>query len=120
MKDVIVLRKLRVDAIVGVLDKERRRPQPLAFDIDVHRSFREAAKDDTLAETTNYAEILTLTAQIAVEGRFLLLETLATRVGEQILAFDPAIKSVTVSVRKLQPPVSEDVATVGVRTTVSR
>jgi hypothetical protein len=41
-------------------------------------------------------------------------------VGEQILAFDPAIKSVTVSVRKLQPPVSEDVATVGVRTTVSR
>jgi len=120
MKDVIVLRKLRVDAIVGVLDKERRRPQPLAFDLDVHRSFREAAKDDDLNETTNYAAILTLTARVAVEGRFLLLETLATRVGEHILALDPAIKSVTVGVRKLQPPVKEDVASVGVRTTLTR
>jgi dihydroneopterin aldolase len=50
----------------------------------------------------------------------LLLETLATRVAKKILEFDPAIKSVSVGVRKLQPPVEEDVATVGVRTTLSR
>jgi len=39
VKDVIELRTLRVDAIVGVLDKERQRAQPLAFDIDIHRPF---------------------------------------------------------------------------------
>jgi dihydroneopterin aldolase len=120
MSDVIELRALRVDAIVGVLDKERRRAQPLAFDIDLHRSFRAAAKNDDLTKTTDYAEILTLTAKIAVEGKFILLETLATRVAERILAFDPRIKSVDVSVRKLQPPVPEDVASVGVRTSLSR
>lgn len=120
MKDVIELRELRVDAIVGVLERERRRAQPLAFDIDLHRSFAQAAKGDDLTTTTNYAAVLTLASQVAVEGKFLLLETLATRVAKKLLAFDPAIKSVTVSVRKLQPPVPEDVATVGVRTTVSR
>ena len=120
MKDVIELRALRVDAIVGVLDKERRRAQPLAFDIDVHRSFRQAARDDDLAKTTNYADVLTLTAAIAIEGKFFLLETLVTRVAEQILRFDPHIKMVSVSVRKLQPPVPEDVASVGARTSLSR
>jgi dihydroneopterin aldolase len=120
MKDVIELRALRVDAVVGVLDKERRRAQPLAFDIDLHRSFRQAAKNDELKKTTNYAAILALTTKVAVEGKFTLLETLATRVAQHILAFDPAIKSVSVAVRKLQPPVPEDVASVGVRTTLLR
>lgn len=120
MKDVIELRELRVDAIVGVLERERRRAQPLAFDIDLHRPFAAAAKSDDLAKTTNYAAVLKLTTQVAVEGKFLLLETLATRVAKKILEFDPAIKSVSVGVRKLQPPVEEDVATVGVRTTLSR
>ena len=120
MKDVIELRELRVDAIVGVLERERRRAQPLAFDIDLHRPFAAAAKSDDLAKTTNYAAVLKLTTKVAVEGKFLLLETLATRVAKKILEFDPAIKSVSVGVRKLQPPDEEDVATVGVRTTLSR
>jgi dihydroneopterin aldolase len=103
-----------------VLERERRRAQPLAFDIDLHRPFAAAAKSDDLAKTTNYAAVLKLTTKVAVEGKFLLLETLATRVAKKILEFDPAIKSVSVGVRKLQPPVEEDVATVGVRTTLSR
>ena len=80
MKDVIELRELRVDAIVGVLERERRRAQPLAFDIDLHRPFAAAAKSDDLAKTTNYAAVLKLTTKVAVEGKFLLLETLATGV----------------------------------------
>jgi len=83
VKDVIELRELRVDAIVGVLERERRRAQPLAFDIDLHRPFAAAAKSDDLAKTTNYAAVLKLTTKVAVEGKFLLLETLATRVARR-------------------------------------
>jgi hypothetical protein len=36
------------------------------------------------------------------------------------LAFDSEISSVTVAVRKVRPPVAQDVASVGVRCTVSR
>jgi len=75
---------------------------------------------DDLAETTNYAEILTLATRVARDGQFLLLETLAYRVAREVLAFDDEIDAVTVSVRKLRPPVPQDVATVGVRCTVTR
>jgi hypothetical protein len=37
-----------------------------------------------------------------------------------VLAFDEAIESVSVAVRKLRPPVALDVATAGVRCSVSR
>jgi dihydroneopterin aldolase len=120
VSDVIELRELRVSAVVGVLSEERDRPQPLAFDIDIERPMEVAAMNDDLTETTNYAELLSITTTVAREGAFLLLETLAYRVARELLAFDDGIASVTVAVRKLHPPVAEDVATVGVRCTVSR
>ncbi|HEY5266383.1 MAG TPA: dihydroneopterin aldolase [Acidimicrobiales bacterium] len=120
MSDVIELRELRCSAVIGVLSEERERPQPLAFDIDIVRPFEEAAMSDDITETTNYAEILTLASKVASEGAFLLLETMAYRVAREILAFDTAISSVSVAVRKLRPPVPEDVATVGVRCSVQR
>ena len=110
MSDVIELRELRCAAVVGVLSEERDRPQPLAFDIDVVRPFEEAAMNDDITATT----------KVASDGAFLLLETLAYRVAHEILGLDRSITSVTVAVRKLRPPVAEDVATVGVRCTVQR
>jgi dihydroneopterin aldolase len=120
VNDVIELRELRVSAVVGVLSEERDRAQPLAFDIDVARPFEEASINDDLTETTNYADVLQIATKVASEGAFLLLETLAYRVAREILAYDEWISSVTVAVRKLHPPVAEDVATVGVRCTVAR
>ncbi len=120
MTDVIELRELRCSAVVGVLAEERDRAQPLLFDLDLHRPFEAAAFNDDITETTNYANVLELTTRVATEGQYLLLETLAYRVAYEILAFDSEILSVTVAVRKVRPPVPEDVATVGVRCTVHR
>ncbi|MGH3733591.1 MAG: dihydroneopterin aldolase [Acidimicrobiales bacterium] len=118
--DVIELRELRVSAIVGVLSEERDHAQPLAFDIDIVRPFEGAAIDDDLAETTNYAEVLEIATKVASEGAYLLLETLAYRLSREILAYDEEISSVMVAVRKVHPPVAQDVGTVGVRCTVTR
>jgi dihydroneopterin aldolase len=120
VNDVIELRELRCSAVVGVLAEERDRAQPLSFDLDLVRPFAEAAINDDIAETTNYADVLSLTMRVATEGRYLLLETLAYRVAYEILESDTEIDSVTVAVRKLRPPVVEDVASVGVRCTVHR
>jgi dihydroneopterin aldolase len=120
MSEVIELRELRVSAVVGVLIEERDRAQPLAFDIDIERPLEEAAISDDLTKTTNYAEVLAMASSVAREGAFMLLETLAYRVAQEVLAMDEAITSVTVAVRKLRPPVADDVATVGVRCTLAR
>jgi 7,8-dihydroneopterin aldolase/epimerase/oxygenase len=120
VNDVVELRELHCSAVVGVLAEERQRAQPLIFDLDLVRPFEEAAINDDIAETTNYADVLAVTCRVATEGRYLLLETLAYRVAYEVLALDEEITSVTVSVRKTRPPVVEDVASVGVRCTVQR
>ena len=48
---------------------------------------------------------------------FQLLEALAGAVAEATLASDRRIAAVTVHLRKLQPPLAMDIATVGVRIT---
>ena len=120
MSDVIELRALRVSAIVGVLAEERHRAQPLEFDLDIERDFEEAAMNDDIAETTDYAAVVAVATAVATEGQFLLLETLAYRVAREVLALDEAIEAVVVAVRKLRPPVPEDLASAGVRCRVAR
>jgi dihydroneopterin aldolase len=120
MSSVIEIRGLRCEAIVGVLEQERRHVQPISFDIDMVRPFTESALHDDVNHTTNYATVTQLACAVALDGKFHLLETLATRVGEVILALDAQIESVTVGVRKLRPPVLEDVKSVGVRRTLTR
>ena len=120
MSDVIELRGLRVNAVVGVLAEERERRQPLVIDLELVRPFREAAASDDLAGTTNYAEVLALAEAVVVEGHFLLLETLVHRVAEAVLDFDPAIESVLVRAHKPRPPGPQDVTSVGVACTLRR
>jgi dihydroneopterin aldolase len=120
VSDVIELCGLRCRAVIGALAEERRRPQTLVMDLFLERPFAEAALNDDLAATTNYAEVLDLAERVAVEGEFLLLETLAYHVAREILAFDEALDVVSVAVRKAHPPVEQDVGSVGVRTTVRR
>ena len=120
MSDRIELRGLRLRAVVGVLPEEREREQPLSIDVEIERPFAAAAAADDLAGTTNYAAILDLVERVVTEGRFMLLETLVTRVGGAVLDADVAIDAVQVRARKLRPPVTQDIDTVGVVRTLRR
>jgi FolB domain-containing protein len=120
VNDVVEVRDLRVSAVIGALESERGAPQPLSLDIDIFRPFIGAARGDDLGATTNYADVIELVVALAQNGRYQLLETLAVSAGESILDSDLSINKVTVAVRKLEPPVPENVATVGVRCTLER
>jgi dihydroneopterin aldolase len=51
---------------------------------------------------------------------FQLLEALAGHVADALLAVDPRLAAVEVTVRKLRPPLALDVASTGVRVRRSR
>ena len=120
MSDVIEIRALRVRAIVGVLAEERGREQPLVIDVDFQRPFRDAVASDDLTGTTNYADVVALVESVVVSGRFFLLETLVHRVAQAVLDFDPAIEWARVRAHKAEPPVPQDVASLGVSCTAQR
>ena len=115
--DAIELRGLRLRAVVGVLPWERKVAQPLELDLDVMLDLAAAGASDDLHDTIDYGHLCAVAESVAVDGRFGLLEALAERVASALLAVDERIAAVTVAVRKLEPPVAQQLATSGVRIT---
>ena len=118
--DVIELRGLRLNAVVGVLPHEQTQPQPLELDVDIHADLTAAGSSDDLADTVDYGAVCAAVEQVVAGSSYALLEALTEAVAAAVLAEDTKITSVTVSVRKLRPPVPQQMATSGVRLTRAR
>jgi FolB domain-containing protein len=115
-RDRIELRGLRVQGVHGVLPEEQVRAQPFEVDLSVQADLRGAGRSDDLADTLDYCAIAESVAKVVSGEHFALLERLAERITEVVLT-DGRVTSVTVSVRKLRPPVPVDVSTAGVTIT---
>ena len=112
--DRIELRGLRVLGTHGVLAEEQARAQPFEIDLDVDVDLRGAGASDRLEDTLDYGTLATMAATIVAGERHALLERVAERIAEALLE-DGRVRSVTVTVRKLRPPVPVDLATSAVR-----
>ena len=101
------------------MDEERTRSQPFEVDLDIETDLSEAGKSDALESTVDYGPIAGSVVGLIQEESHMLLERLAERVSETVLD-DDRVKSVVVSVRKLQPSMPVDIDTVGVRVVRSK
>lgn len=115
MGDRIELRGLRASGICGALPEEQHRAQPLELDLDVVTDLAVAGRTDALADTVDYGALCQIAEAVVTKERFTLLERLAARVADAVLDHDPRIEGVTVSARKLRPPVPQQLDTSGVR-----
>ncbi|HEX6167596.1 MAG TPA: dihydroneopterin aldolase [Acidimicrobiales bacterium] len=113
--DRIELRGLRAMGRVGVLDHERAHDQPLELDLDLVVDLAAAGDSDDLDDTVDYGAVCDGVVATVGERHVALLEALASRVADAVLALDGRIAAVEVAVRKLRPPVPHDLATSGVR-----
>lgn len=112
--DLIELRGLRLVGRVGVLDHERAQDQPLEIDLDLAVDLGPAGASDDLADTVDYGAVCAAVAATVGRGHVALLEHLAARTADAVLALDGRVEAVGVTVRKLRPPVPFDLATSGV------
>lgn len=118
--DRIVLRGLRAVGVHGVLPEERERAQPFEVDVDVEADLSVAASTDDLGDTIDYGALVELVSRVVTTESHALLERLAGRIAEEVLAFDDRAFSATVSVWKLRPPVPLALDRAGVTITRSR
>jgi 7,8-dihydroneopterin aldolase/epimerase/oxygenase len=118
--DRIELRGLRILARVGVLPIEREQDQPLEVDLDVVVDLRAAGASDDLADTVHYGAVCDAVERAVGAGHVALLERLAEVVAQAVLAADPRIVAVDLAVRKLRPPVPQNLATSGVHVVRTR
>ena len=116
-QDRIELRGLRVLGVHGALPEEQDRAQPFEVDLDVEADLSVAGASDHLADTVDYGAVTAVAAAVVGGERFRLLERLADRIASEVAGVDPRIRSVTVTVRKLRPPLPVDLTSAGVRVT---
>ena len=111
--DRIEVRGLRVLGRHGALPGEQDAPQPFEIDIVVEADLGRASLSDDLRDTLDYAAVSLSAAEVVATRRFALLEALAATIAELVLS-DPRAAAVTVTVRKLRPPIPADLSSVGV------
>jgi len=88
----------------GVFDFERRDGQPFVVDAVLHTDFTKAAETDDLQYTAHYGEVAGLITK-HIEGEPLnLIEGLAVRIAEAILA-NYSVAAVDVTVHKPKAPI---------------
>lgn len=113
MTDTIELRGLRVMAYCGILPEEVERRQPFEIDVDVDCDLRAAGSSDDLDNTIDYGGLVAGIQRLADDVRYGLLERFASEVADVVLSYDKAL-AVRVTIRKLRPPVPQDLASSGV------
>ena len=114
MTDRIVIAGLRELGVHGVLPEEQARPQPFEVDVELSVDLTAPGASDALDDTVDYSAVSEAVSRVVKSERYHLLERLATRIAEVCQA-DPRVIGVTVTVRKLRPPVRAMVDHVAVR-----
>lgn len=113
----IGLQDVRFHAPHGFFEEEHRMGNEFSIDVEVEASIGGAAEDDDLGGTVNYATIYYL-LQLEMKKPTLLLEALAYRMASRILNQFDSVSSVTLKLRKMNPPLGGKVGAASVEITV--
>jgi dihydroneopterin aldolase len=82
--DIIFIRDLRIDTLIGIYDWERAIKQTLSFDLEMATDIAKAAASDDIKDTLNYKAVAKRIIAFVEASEFQLVETLAERVAELV------------------------------------
>lgn len=116
--------QIRLDGIeaalhLGVPDQEREKPQTIAVDLELRVHATRAAASDEIADAADYAALPDLVRTVCGERPVKLLENLAQRLADAVLAQSPA-REVLVRIHKPGAANELDIDRVRYQTAVRR
>jgi dihydroneopterin aldolase len=97
--DVIFLRGLEVECIIGFIEWERRVRQTVVIDLELPVDCARAAVSDAVADTLDYKQVAKRVIAFVTASEFKLVETLAERLAQLLLA-EFAMPWVRISINK--------------------
>ncbi len=98
--DIVFLRGLRIETVIGIYDWEKEVRQPVILDLEMSADVAKAAASDRIEDALNYKAVSKRLKQFVSEGRFELVETLAERCAE-IIRSEFGVAWVRLSVNKI-------------------
>ena len=98
--DAIVIRDLRVEALIGIHRRERHVHQIVSIDLEIGVPGTAVFASDKVSDTIDYEQVALRIRALAASGHFRLVETLAERIA-RILIDELGAPWVKVSAAKL-------------------
>lgn len=114
MSDLLRIRGLKAETVIGVPEEERRTAQAVFIDAELSLDLKPAAESDDLRQTVDYGALIGDIVALAAEGERRLLETLAEEIAQLVLR-NEVVTAVTVEVAKAHVPVTQELSSVSVR-----
>jgi dihydroneopterin aldolase len=120
MSDQIILTGIRGYGYHGLFDFEAEEGQIFLVDLTISIDLTKASLSDQIADTVDYGAVAELVLEEIEGERVILIERLAGRIGDRVLALDSRINSVEIIVHKPQAPVKADLTDIAVKITRKR
>jgi 7,8-dihydroneopterin aldolase/epimerase/oxygenase len=83
--DIIFIKQLKLDALIGVNAWERRIRQAIVVDLEMGADIRVAAATDAIADTLDYKAVSKRVSAIVEQSGFQLVESLAERIAAALM-----------------------------------
>jgi dihydroneopterin aldolase len=80
--DIVYIRALRIDTVIGIYEWERKTRQTIVFDVEMSADIARAAATDSIRDTLDYKAVSKRLIQFVGESSFQLVETLAERCAQ--------------------------------------
>jgi dihydroneopterin aldolase len=112
--DRMFLRGLQAHGYHGVFEDERLAGQRFVVDVDWWFETDVAVRDDGLASTLCYGQLLDTVVEIVTGRPCMLIETLADRIVTALFDRFPEINATTVTVHKPDAPIIANFADLGI------
>ena len=98
--DAILIRDLRVEALIGIHKRERHLLQTVSIDLEIGLPGADVFESDKVSDTIDYEQVALKIRGLAASGHFRLVETFAERIA-RLLIGDFGAPWVKVSASKL-------------------
>lgn len=83
--DIIFVRELKIDTVIGVYEWERDIRQQLSFDLEMAADIRPAAAGDDIAKALDYSAVAARLIEFVSTSDFQLIETVAEKCAQIVL-----------------------------------
>ncbi|WP_415890300.1 dihydroneopterin aldolase [Neptuniibacter sp. SY11_33] len=83
--DLVYIRELEVETVIGIYDWEREIRQRVNLDLDMGTDIRQAANTEDVDNTLNYKAVSDRLIEFIEQSEFQLVETMAEQIAEIVM-----------------------------------
>ena len=116
---VIKIKKIRTYSFIGCMNEEKKIGSEYETNIEINFLCGFEELNDNLRETVDYVAISTVVSN-EMKTTCNLLETVVSKIGNKLLKIDNKVRSVTVEIKKINPPIVGNAQFVSVKNEFKR